>query len=278
LNSSADDENSIFEDADEDFEDNIIASQRPENVCKIDEFVIIQKYREQSRNGFIENSSDESDNEEPKIVPEYKNEPIINDDQIRKRDIKFLQKEKLKYKEEENKNIMKNQNWKPQVNMQVQQGTMPIINNNSLRMNYQSNAQRERLPSLSNTLNINNRNGLPPSTNDNFKLPGINKVNVNPMNEMSTATINTEQPINMHFNPFKKVYLNPIMPGNYGAQILYTARPINVWPQLQNNSYENYVIPQNKLILKATSSHQIIQIPVHLLSIQGQPQYRMNMK
>lgn len=267
---------SCFEDAEEDEEEEILATQRPENVTRIDDFIILTRFQYKGANGPIADSSD--DEEEPKVQKDvlvqpqkcYNNEVEIS----RKRDLKMEHKEKLKYKQDDKADFVYNQSRqhsRQPINMMGPQMGMNMTGANSTTFSssINSNAIRNQLPSLSNSLAFGDgRVGLQVQNNS-FKLPGMNQVRTMQINDMTSQTLTNDQPISNNFNPFKRTFVSNMVPNGYGNQVYYTTRPMNVWPQVQNGSYGNYMMGPNKLFLKATSSHQIIQIPVSLLSFQG---------
>ena len=187
----SDDKESCFEDADEDLEDNSIIHCRQERVCKIDDFIIITKYQERFGRDYINSSDDEDEPQHFKFATQNNMDKNIIADSSRKRDIKMLQKEKLKYKEEKaNFNISSNFiNTYPQ----TQSAPIPVARN----------VVNEHKPIMANNIKFGDGNNLQMQTHSQWKLPDINKVITMPTNDMTNTSISTDGPINNHFNPFK---------------------------------------------------------------------------
>ena len=126
------------------------------------------------------------------------------------------------------------------------------------------NESQNRLPSLGNWLSTENRVSQP-----------INNMGSMRMNHMTNYNITSESPSNLHNCLFSKddrhrqnsMYYpqNMYTPmSNYGSSPVYLAiRPVNYGSLIPNSNMSNILYNgDNKLILKASSSQHIIQIPL----------------
>lgn len=133
---------------------------------------------------------------------------------------------------------------------------------------------QSRLPPISNSLVPENKNGL--------QVQGYQSQTA-PVHEMTHHNnLNPESPVDLHHCLFSKNNSyrpnNLVFPNNawntmnsLGGPIYVAVRPMNVNPMMQQSGM-GYYNGDNKLILKATQSQQIIQIPIHHAALSGFPQ------
>ena len=134
---------------------------------------------------------------------------------------------------------------------------------------------------------IENQNRLPPLGNwlstENRVPQQSGNMNSMRMNEMTSYNIAAESPSNLHnclfnkdvrYRPNNVYYSTNMCPpmNNYNQPVYLAIRPMSYSSIVPNSNMGNLIYSgDNKLILKAASSQQLIQIPISQL-YQGQQQ------